>query len=289
MRVARPARIALSEPPLPRGRDFDGHRFEGLHYERYRGDLFAGRITGAEIGQGDLGDCFFLSSLAAVANTHPTLIRRSIEAHPDQTYTVTFRERKRGVARPVPVRVDTFFPTDARGRQIFGRSLRSGPHGQVLWPALFEKAFSAWQEGYVHVNEGGDGGMALTAITGQPSRTVTPDKQPRERLWQRLVDGVEARHPMVTSTPTVRELERRTGRNDLAGLLDDHFYTVVGVTEKRGQRFVKLYSPLVDRTAAAVSTPEARDDAARHLVLAFDDYRRDFDELVVNAYAGEPR
>lgn len=289
MPVARPSRVALSEPPLPKGRDFDGHHFRGLHYERYRGELFAGRITGSEIGQGDLGDCFFLSSLAAVANTHPTLIRRAVEPHPDDTYTVTFRERKRGVVRPVPVRVDTWFPTDARGRQIFGRSLRSGPHGQVLWPALFEKAFAAWQKGYVRVNQGGDGGMALTALTGAPSRTVTPDKQPREKLWQRLVDGLEAKHPMVTSTPELRELRRRTGRKDVAGLLDDHDYTLVGVLEKRGERFVKLYSPLVDDTDAAVSTPVARDDAARHVLLKFDDYRRDFDELVVNAYPAPAR
>ncbi len=53
--------------------------------------------------------------------------------------------------------------------------------------------------------------------------------------------------------------------------------------ERRGERLVALYSPLVDLTAAAVSTPEARDNARRHTVMTLDDYWRDFDSLTVNA------
>jgi hypothetical protein len=279
----RPATIALREPPLPKGRDFDGHPFVGLRYRLYRGDLFVGRVSGSEIGQGDLGDCFFLSSLVAVANTHPSLIRRAIVPHGDGTFTVTFWERKRGVARPLPVRVDTRFPADARGRQKFGRGLKSGPRGQELWPALFEKAYAVSQRGYVHVNQGGFGGVALTALTGLPSRALVPANQSRAALWTRLVDGVKSGHPMVTSTPDTRDLERRTGRKDLAGLLDDHYYAVVDATVRRGERLVKLYSPLVDRSAAAVSTPEARDNRFRHVVMTLADYRRDFDQLTVNA------
>lgn len=283
----RPAEIALSEPPLPHGRDFDGHPFVGLHYRLYRGDLFVGRVTGSDVGQGDLGDCFFLSSLVAVANTHPALVRRAIVAHGDDTYTVTFWERTRGVPRPLPVRVDSTFPTDARGHQKFGRGLRAGAHGAELWPAIFEKAYAVSQHGYVHTNQGGDGRVALTALTGMPSRALVPANLTRAALWHRLVDGVKARQPMVTSTPTTRELERRTGRRDLAGLLDDHYYAVVSVTERRGERLVKLYSPLVDLSAAAVSTPEARDDAHRHVVMTLDEYRRDYDQLAFSALQRE--
>lgn len=286
----RPATITLREPPLPKGRDFDGHPFVGLHYRLYAGDLFVGRVSGSTIGQGDLGDCFFLSSLVAVANTHASLIRRAIVPHGDGTYTVTFWERKRGVPRPLPIRVDSRFPTDARGHQKFGRGLRAGPHGHELWPPLFEKAYAVLQRGYVHTNQGGDARAALTALTGLPSRAIVPANLTRAALWQRLVDGVKGRHPMVTSTPTTRDLERRTGRHDLAGLLDDHYYALVGVMERRGERLVKLYSPLVDLSAAAVSTPEARDDKHRHVVMSLDDYRRDFDQLAVSALGrGTPR
>lgn len=261
----------------------DRHAFEGLHYRRYTGDLFVGRVTGSAVGQGDLGDCYFLAALVAFANTNPRAVRRAIRDNGDGTYTVTFQERKHGSMHPVSVRVDTQFPTDSRGAQKFGKGLRTGPHGQELWPALFEKAFAAWHKGYVHINEGGDGGVALTSLTGKPSKTLTPNRYSADALWRRLVHAGKARDAMVTSTPATRELHRRTGRRDLAGLIEDHYYAVLGTVRRGGRRFVRLYTPLVDFTAAPVGTPSPRDNAQRKIELALEDYRRDFDELVVNS------
>ena len=283
VRSAGPAATGIREPRLPVAQDMDGHRFAGLHYRRYEGDLFVGRVSGSDVGQGDLGDCYFLSSLVAFADANPRAVRRAIKDNGDGTYTVTLQERKRGMVLPVPVRVDTRFPTDSRGEQKFGKGLRSGPHGQELWPALFEKAYAASHEGYVHLNQGGDGGDALTSLTGRPCEELTPNRHSADALWQRLVNAARSRSPMVTSTPARRELERRTGRRDLAGLLEDHYYAVLGAVERGGRRFVKLYSPLVDRTAAAVGTPSPRDNADRRLTLRLEDYRRDFDQLVVSS------
>ncbi len=277
---------ALREPRLPAGRDMDGHPFRGLHYRHFRGNLFVGDVSGFAVGQGDLGDCFFLSSLAALANTHPDLIRRAIADNGDGSYTVTFQERKRGKARPVPIRVDARFPADSRGAQTFGKGLENGPDGQELWPALFEKAYAAWQGGYVIINEGGDGGAALTGLTGRRSRSVTPNQLSSDALWLRLWNAAQAGDPMITSTPFERELERRTGRRDLAGLIEGHYYAVVGAHERRGQRFVELYTPLVDFTSAVVSTPSAADNPRRTIELTLEHYRRYCDQLAVNGMSG---
>ncbi len=67
-----------------------------------------------------------------------------------------------------------------------------------------------------------------------------------------------------------------------AGLIDDHYFAIAGVVTRRSERLVKLYSPLVDVGVAAVSTPNRRDDARRHTVVSLDDYRGDFDQLVVS-------
>ena len=262
----------------------DGHPFGNLHYERYEGDLFVGRrVSGFDVGQGDLGDCFFLSSLVAFAYTDPAALRRAIVAHDDNTYTVTFQERRRGGVHPVRITVDTRFPTNARHEQAFGKGLRNGPHGQELWPALFEKAYATWQDGYIRVNEGGVGGAALTSLTGKPSKTLTPNRRSADELWQRIVRALDSRHPILASTPDEAELERRTGRSDLAGLLEDHFYTVRGHRVRRGRRFVRLYSPLVDFTELPVSTPSPADNALRTIEVRLENFRRDFDQLVVNA------
>ena len=282
-RTSGPADDELREPPLPAGRDMDRHLFMGLHYRRYKGDLFVGRVSGSAVGQGDLGDCYFLSSLVAFANTDPRAVRRAIRDNGDGTYTVTFQERKHGKVRPVRVRVDSKFPADLHGAQKFGKGLRTGPHGQELWPALFEKAFAALRKGYVHINQGGDGGHALASLTGKPSKTLTPNRHSADALWRELVHAAKARDAMITGTPATRELEHRTGRRDLAGLIEDHYYAVLGTVKRRGRRFVRLYTPLVDFTAAPVGTPSPRDNAQRKVELALEDYRRYFDELVVNS------
>lgn len=259
----------------------DGHRFGTLRYRRFHGDLFVGRVSGLDVGQGDLGDCYFLSSLVAVANLYPSFIRRAIEDHRDGTYTVTFRTRVRGRVAPVPVRVDSRFPVNARGAQVFGKGLRNGRHGQELWPALFEKAFAAWQHGYLSINEGGFGGAALTSLTGAASRTRTPNRYSEQRLWRILTEAERARRPLLSSTPDAAALARRTGRSDGAGLIEDHFYALLGTRVRKGKRFVRLYTPLVDFTAQVVSTPRASDNAKRFIHVPFALYRRAFDELVV--------
>jgi hypothetical protein len=278
----------LVEPRLPDGRDFDGHPLKGLRYKRFLGKPFTGRVSAEDVGQGDLGDCFFLSSLVAFAQSDPRALRRAIVDNGDGTYTITFQRRHRGTAIAFPVRVDSRFPVDRRGAQKFGKGLRSGPHGQELWPALFEKAFAASHGGYVRINQGGDGAVALASLSGRACETLTLSRHSAAALWRRIIRHRAARIPMVAGTPAKRELEHRTDRRDLAGLIDDHYYAVVGTVERRRQRYIKLYTPLVDFTAAPVGTPIAGDNRQRRLTIALADFRRDFDQLIINAPARRP-
>jgi hypothetical protein len=283
--VSATSAVPLREPPLPEGRDFDGHPLKGLRYKRFNGELFAGRVSAEDVGQGDLGDCFFLSSLVAFAQSDPRALRRAIADNGDGTYTVTFQERKRGKVVALPVRVDTRFPVDRHGKQKFAKGLRSAPSGQELWPALFEKAYAAAHEGYVHINQGGDAGAAISSLSGRASDILTPSRHSAAALWQRIVRARAARIPLIAGTPEKRELAHRTGRSDLAGLIDDHYYAVVGAVERPSGRFIKLYTPLVDFTSAQVNTPIAQDNRQRRLTIALTDFRRDFDQLVINAPA----
>lgn len=91
---------------------------------------------------------------------------------------------------------------------------------------------------------------------------------------------------MVTSTPLTRELRKRTHRPDLAGLIEGHYYAVFDAYERGGQRYVELYTPLVDFTPRRVSTPTPADNWERTVELRLEDYQRDFDQLVVNGAIG---
>lgn len=262
----------------------DDHVLPELHYQRFTGHLFLGDVSEDNVGQGDLGDCFFLASLAALAKNDPDAIRRGITDDHDGTYTVTLWERKPGGKVPLPlrIRVQPTFPVDTRGAQVFGKGLRSGPNGQELWPALFEKAYATWRRGYSIINEGGDGRRALTSLTGKRSGRMVLNRHDIRAVWKRLRGAIEARHPMVTSTPLTRELRKRTQRADLAGLIEGHYYAVFDAVERSGQRYVRLYTPLVDFTTRRVGTPSPVDNWERTIELRLEDYQRYFDKLVVN-------
>src|SRR5258706_15750733 len=80
-----------AEPKLPRGKDVMGDPFPPLHYELAFGRPVFGGVSADDVVQGTIGDCFFLSSLAALAHTHPDIVVRALDDHHDGTYTVTLR------------------------------------------------------------------------------------------------------------------------------------------------------------------------------------------------------
>lgn len=278
--------VASGAPHLPLGQDMDHHPFPALQYERFPGKLFVGRISPRDVGQGDLGDCFFLSALVAVANTSPALIRRAIRKHRDGTWTVTFNERtRRGTVCPVAITVDARFPATRRGAQVFGKGLEDDRHGQELWPALFEKAFAQWKGGYDVIDKGGYGREALEALTGKKVSQRSLGRMTSAELWRLLKGAKAAKAPVVTSTPGRKELKRRTGRSNAGGLIEDHVYAVLDSFEHGGERYVRLYSALVDATDVRVGTPDRKDDALRTVVLPLGQYRRAFADVSI----GGPR
>jgi hypothetical protein len=83
------------------------------------------------IGQGAVGDCYFLSALASLAKVDPGAIARMIKTNPDGTYTVTFpgaSDEPITVAAPTPEELSTY----ARNR------------GFGTWPAVMEKAYGVY-------------------------------------------------------------------------------------------------------------------------------------------------
>ena len=118
-----------------------------------------------DVNQGNLGDCYLLSSLAEVAYQNPSLITSMITANGGNTYGVCFVVN--GVTEYV-----TVSNTLANGGNIFN----SGP---AVWASLVEQAYAELQVGGVvtgnSVNAGnswttiGNGGgpeYALAEITG---------------------------------------------------------------------------------------------------------------------------
>jgi hypothetical protein len=84
--------------------------------------------------QGNVGDCYFIASLAAVAKARPDLLAKAVTTNRDGTYTVTFFDQPKGAAkpRPVSVTIDGAF-ANRNGRLEYAAARET----KELWPLIF--------------------------------------------------------------------------------------------------------------------------------------------------------
>lgn len=235
------------------------------------GRLFVDGLSFDDVVQGGAGDCYFLSAVMSVAATTPDVLREAISENGDGTYTVRFFEKKRGrPPAPVAIQVDGELAHGAAG--VVYATAR---HPKELWPALFEKAYAAWQGGYEHIGEGGVADQALFALTGKKATWVdsVAATEPDE-LWRSLTQATAERRPMVTSTKD-RDLRRAYADG---GLQKRHSYSLLRAFEKDGERWVQLRDPHAGDLEWGHGTDGSEDG---NFVMSYADWRRLFAELYV--------
>jgi hypothetical protein len=228
-----------------------------------------------DVVQNELGDCFLLASLSALAAANPDALRDAITDHGDGTFTVRFFEKqRRGPPTPVEIRVDGDLPTKANGKLLYA----SGRSANELWPAIVEKAWATWKGGYSELSLGGYAGDALTALTGQPADIYNPIQELESRdLWKLLVEAHAEGRAMVTGTGALDKA------GELAeGLVPMHIYTVVEVTEDNGEKRVTLRNPY----GANEPGDDGRNDGIFTLTLR--EFRRCFEDVFLIAPAAAP-
>jgi hypothetical protein len=206
-----------------------------------------------DIEQGDVGDCYFLSSLGAIAHRMPQAIESMIQSNGDGTYTVGFYNGK----TPDYVTVDGELPADSNGLFVYadyGRAAVSPVN--VLWPALIEKAYAqlsaegwsrkyavkidpSWnQNNYLSISLGNPG-FSMHQITGLSIARTKLQMPPVASQRQQLIADVMARDPITLST---------TGRQKLRhGIIQDHVYMLLGYDAK-SQKF-EILNPYDDGNA----------------------------------------
>jgi len=134
-------------------------RGQGLGDEFQRICLFAG-ISPSDIHQGQLGDCWLVSSFAAMAE-FPDSIENLITPKTlaeDGHYTVKLYSY--ADQQWVNYEVDDRFPTQG-GRSMYCQLTEDGE----IWPVLLEKAFAIYSDNYQEL-DGGQCIFALGAMTG---------------------------------------------------------------------------------------------------------------------------
>lgn len=223
--------------------------------------LYVDGVHHDDVVQNELGDCFLLASLSALAAVRPAAIEAALTDHGDGTYTVRFFEKQgRGRLRPVEIRVDADLPTRSTGELVYAQGRAPGE----LWPALIEKAWATWKGGYGELALGGYARDALTALTGAPVDFYNPMRALESRdLWQLLTEAHAEGRAMVIGT----------GEAPREGLVPMHLYAVVGVREEAGEKRVTLRNPY----GQGEPTVDGRDDGVFELTLR--ELRQHFEDL----------
>jgi hypothetical protein len=215
--------------------------------------LFKGTPTD-DFSQGSIGDCYVLSSLAAVVLNNPQTIENNIKDNGNGTYTVTLHLPPGfglaadlgstglkieggidealdalGISPPtstVQVTVDAKVPVDANGKPVAVNS-------SELWPEIYEKAIAQVMKGYPNMGNGGIPAMTLQMITGKSVKTHPMFDNSASDIYNDIVAAAKNKQPMTASTSS----------NPGGGLAGNHVYAVLGAYTQNGQQYVTVRNP----------------------------------------------
>jgi len=189
---------------------------------RSRGEPFhviaddTGGIELHDIGQGTLGDCYFLAALAAIANSHPDILYDMFEER--QTWKSNVYTTRWLVNGQVShISVDNMVPASSRN-SYFAKPSDEGE----WWTVILEKAWAKIFGSYAAI-EGGQMAEALQAITQAPVASYKHEDTDEAGLWERIREGTKNKYPMTAST-------KAGGKAQDYGLAVGHAYTVLGST-----------------------------------------------------------
>lgn len=208
-------------------------------------EVFEGAIEAADIRQGALGDCWFLSAVAALTEFESLVIDiftpASRKTNESGVYTLRFC--KMGIWQTV--RVDDFFPCYPAAGPIYSRS-----NGDELWVLLIEKAY-AKVHGCYEAIRAGYAYEGMIDLTGCPSKTIRFDDPIIQHristgdLWTDLLRYDEENFIMSASTPGEDSVtEHGRFAKSSTGLIAGHAYTLISAVRiSRGDRLIKLRNP----------------------------------------------
>ena len=192
-------------------------------------------ISPSDIYQGRLGDCYFLSSISALAE-YPARIERLLltkESRPRiRAYSVALHH----CGDWKKLTLDSFFPT-LKNRFTFAHTKSA-----EMWVMLLEKGYAKLYGGYWNIGTGGYPEEALRDLTGAPTEFNLIDQESTDfdRLWSDFVVCHKNRYVMVAGS--AGESEKKTPE----GIIQGHAYTIIGAHMIRGERVLEMRNPWGD-------------------------------------------
>eukprot|EP00466_Bigelowiella_natans_P002671 jgi/Bigna1/70145/fgenesh1_pg.11_\ len=197
-----------------------------------------------DVNQGSLGDCWFVSALATVAEKKGFVPRMFFDGEESKTGMYAVNITQRGIRRTVVI--DDYIPCRPYGGPVFITSKCQAE----LWSTLVEKAYAKLRGGYMNL-KGGIAHHALRDITGYPAAIVPvrSDRSPRKSvLWNQLLRLTKLGLPMCSGTYGSKyewkdngAINSVYGAEQAIGIYPGHAYSFLGAKEGTvNGRLVKL-------------------------------------------------
>jgi hypothetical protein len=165
--------------------------FESDNYQ-----VFMGKIEPADILQGSLGNCYFLSAIATIAEEAPEMIKkRFLFASRSSEGLYAVYVRVTGMWKLVLV--DDSFPSRKNyGKSDFSFTRANGPE---LWVVLLEKVWSKLCGSYVNII-GGMPSEVFNTFTHAYTESINMKRAAEEVLWAKLLEGENKNFLMSAGT-----------------------------------------------------------------------------------------
>jgi hypothetical protein len=188
--------------------------------------LGTGPVAG-DVNQGEMGDCYFMATLAAFANQRPGAIENSVVDLGDGTYAVEFYRN----GKPVFVRVNNSFPAGPFEGFKFAHPGASG----TIWAMVMEKAFAWFRDGDNTYASTSDGGMwEVYTDLNVTSICIQPPAFTDDQLFDLLSTDLKRGDPVTFETICP------------ADLVANHVYTLVGLKIANGVNTYIVRNPWGD-------------------------------------------
>jgi len=196
--------------------------------------IFEDEIEPKDIKQGQLGDCYFLTSLGSLAEW-PDRVRKLFITDQVNKYGI-YGLRMFYNGKRVEVVVDDLIPCTRKAKPKFSRA-----NGPELWVIILEKAWAKIHGCYERISAGNTY-LTIRDLTGAPGYYWL---EINDQMWNKIIEFDKNQYPMSCGIHDGNEEEMKK-----IGLVANHAYSLISActvnSNGKSIRLVKLRNPWGD-------------------------------------------